>query len=202
VENPAPFAHPIHELLARRWSARAIDPAKPVARETLLTLLEAARWAPSSSNEQPWRFLVFDESVPAARDQARSILTGNNALWAVKAPVLVLTVAKDTWTRNGQPNRHAAHDVGAATGSLLLQVAAHGLVGHPMAGYGIDEAKTLFGIPDGFTSMAMVAIGHPGPVADLPEPLLSRETQPRVRKPIAEIAFAGAWEKPLAPSSP
>ena len=156
MENLAPSAHPIHELLARRWSGRAIDPAKPLARETVLSLLEAARWAPSSSNEQPWRFLVFDETVAAARDQARSILTGSNALWAVKAPVLVLTVAKDTWTKNGQPNRHAGHDAGAATENLLLQAAAHGLVAHPMAGYVIDQAKTLFGIPDGFTSMALI----------------------------------------------
>lgn len=198
MENPAPAAHAIHELLSRRWSARAIDPAKPVAPEVLRSLLEAARWAPSSSNEQPWRFLVFDESTVAAREQARGILTGNNKVWAVAAPVLVLTVAKDTWTKNGEPNRHAAHDVGAASENLLLQASAHGLAAHPMAGYESDKARTLFGIPDGFTSMAMIAIGHPAPVEILPEPLRTRETQPRVRKPLGEIAFAGAWEKPLA----
>ena len=197
MENPAPVAHPIHELLARRWSARAIDPAKPVSRQTLLSILEAARWAPSSSNEQPWRFLVFEEGNPAARESARAILTGNNKLWASKAPVLVLTVAKDAWTKNGEPNRHAGHDVGAATENLLLQSIAHGLAAHPMAGYESDKAKALFGIPDGFTSMAMIAIGHPGPVEDLPEPLLAREKQPRTRKPLSEIAFAGAWEKSL-----
>lgn len=200
MENPAPVARPIHEVLARRWSARAIDPSKPVARDVVLSLLEAARWAPSSSNEQPWRFLVFDESVPELRDKARQILTGNNLLWAVKAPVLILTAASESFARNGKPNRHAHHDAGAATENLMLEALSRGLVAHPMAGYEQEKAKALFAIPDGFTSMAMIAIGHPAPVDTLPEPLRERETQPRVRKPVAEIAFAGTWGAPFAES--
>lgn len=193
MEKPAPVAHPILDALARRWSARAIDPARPLARETLLSLLEAARWAPSSSNEQPWRFLVFDESVPELRQKAREILTGNNKLWAVNAPVLLLTVASETFARNGKPNRHAQHDVGAASENLLVEAVARGLVAHPMAGYEEDKAKSLFAIPDGWTSLAMIAIGHAAPPDTLPDPLREREAQPRVRKPVSEIAFAGTW---------
>ena len=197
MEKLAPADHPIHDVLARRWSARAIDATKPVARETLLSLLEAARWAPSSSNEQPWRFLVFDDTVPEAREQARGILTGGNLAWAPRAPVLLLTVAHETFEKNGTPNRHALHDVGLATENLLLQAAAHGLVCHPMAGYEAEKARALFAIPEGWTSLAMIAIGHPGPLDVLPEKMRDRELLPRVRKPLAEIAFAGTWARPL-----
>ena len=196
MEKRAETSVPIHDLLARRWSPRAYDAARAVAAGDLAALLEAARWAPSSSNEQPWRFLVFDERDPAARERARDTLTAGNA-WAKKAPVLVLTVAQEAWTRNGQPNPHAKHDVGLATENLLLEATARNLVVHPMAGFDGAKARELFAIPEGFSPVAMISVGHPGSADELDEKNRGREGAPRSRKPLAEIAFAGTWAKPF-----
>jgi nitroreductase len=200
MEKLAPVDHPVHELLARRWSPRAFDAQQPVEPGTVLQLLEAARWSPSSSNEQPWRFLVFDARDPAAREQARECLSPGNA-WAKQAPVLLLSMAQETWTAGkaqGTPNRHAAHDTGAATLSILLQATALGLACHPMAGFDAARARASFAIPEGCTPMAMIAIGHFAPVSALPENLAAREVAPRVRKPLGEVAFAGRFGTPIA----
>jgi len=182
---------PVHELLARRRSPRAIDPCRPVSRLAIRTLLEAARIAPSSFNEQPWRFLVFDGEDPDALERARSCLVDGNA-WARRAPVLLLSVAAERWT-DGTPNRHAQHDVGLASENLALEATALGLAVHLMAGFDADRARELFGIPEGFTPMAMIAVGHPGTADDLPPKLREREHAPRRRKPIGEIAFDAHW---------
>lgn len=195
LEKQAATTRPILQILARRWSGRAIDPEKPIDRETILTLLEAARWAPSSFNEQPWRFLVFDGSDPAAREEARSCLVPGNG-WAKQAPLLLLSVSSERWEKNGAPNRHAQHDVGLASENLALQATAMGLVIHMMAGFDLDRARKLFSIPEGYTPMAMIAIGYPGKVEDLPEKLRERELAPRQRKPLPKIAFAGRWNEP------
>ncbi len=186
---------PILEILSRRWSGRAIDPDRPVVRETVATLLEAARVAPSSFNEQPWRFLVFEEIDRDALAQARSCLAEGNE-WAKKAPLLLLSVAAERWQKSGSPNRHAQHDVGLASENLALQAIAEGLVVHFMAGFDAKHARELFGVPDGFTPIAMIAVGYPGSIEQLPAKLQEREHLPRRRKPIEEIAFAGRWNKP------
>jgi nitroreductase len=196
MEKPFPAERPILEILGRRWSGRAIDPERPVARETVATLLEAARAAPSSFNEQPWRFLVFDGSDGEALEQARSCLVEGNA-WAKKAPLILLSVAAERWARDGSPNWHAQHDVGLASENLALQAIAEGLVVHFMAGFDADRARELFGIPEGFTPMAMIAVGYPGNPDELPPKLRERERAPRQRKPIEEIAFAGRWDSPF-----
>jgi nitroreductase len=196
MDKPAQTSQPIHDLIARRWSSRAFDPARPVAREALLSLLEAARWAPSSRNEQPWRFLVFDGSDPDALDQARSCLTEGNS-WARRAPLLLLSVAKNTYTRDGSPNRYSQHDQGLASENLVLQAVALGLSAHQMGGFDSQRARDLFGIPDGFTPTAMIAISYPGDVEDLPPHLQEREQSPRSRKPLGEIAFSARWDQPL-----
>lgn len=196
MEKPAQTLQPVHEIIARRWSPRAIDPDRGVSRETLIALLEAARWAPSSFNEQPWRYLVFDGSDPDALEKARACLRPGNA-WARNAPVLLLSVAKDNWDRNNQPNRHAQHDTGLASENLALQAVAMGLVTHQMAGFDAARAREAFGIPDGFTPMAMIAVGYPGSVEELPPDLQEREKAPRIRKPLGEIAFYGRWAMPF-----
>lgn len=183
----------VHELLARRKSPRAIDPDRPVARIAIRTLLEAARLAPSCFNEQPWRFLVFDGEDPKALDHARSCLVDGNS-WAKRAPALLLSVAAERWRIDGTPNRHAQHDVGLASENLALEATALGLAVHFMAGFDADRARRLFGIPDGFTPMTMIAVGHPGRVDALPPKLRARELAPRERKPIDEIAFNGRWD--------
>jgi nitroreductase len=196
-EKPAQVNHQINELSRRRWSPRAFDEGRPVEPEKILMLLEAARWAPSSFNEQPWRYLVFDGSDPDAMARARACLVEFNA-WARKAPVLMLSVAREKFTNNGTPNRHAQHDVGLASGSLILEAVNQGLAAHQMAGFDSARARREFSIPEGFTPMAMIAIGYPysGSLDNLPPQLRSMEVQPRQRKPIKEVAFAGKWSAP------
>lgn len=196
-EKPAQTDFPIDELMRRRWSPRAFEEGRPVEREKLLALLEAARWAPSCFNDQPRYFLIFDGSDPQALERARGCLVEGNA-WALKAPVLMLSVARDTFEQNGKPNRWAQHDTGLATESLLLEAVEMGLAAHPMAGYDPERARSEFGIPEGFTSIAMIAIGYPyrGKLEDLDEKLRGRELAARERKSIGEIAFAGKWNTP------
>ncbi len=198
-EKPAQTDYPINELIRRRWSPRAFEEGRPVEGEKVLTLLEAARWAPSCFNDQPRRFLVFDGSDEEALERARTCLSPGNA-WALKAPVLMLSVARETFEQNGKPNRWAQHDTGLATENLLLEAVELGLAAHPMAGYDADRARSEFGIPEGFTSIAMIAIGYPyrGKLDDLEEKLRGKELASRERRAIGEIAFAGNWGAPYA----
>jgi len=186
--------YPIAELMRRRWSPRAFAEGRPVERDKILTLLEAARWAPSCFNDQPRHFLVFDGADPEALEKARGCLSPGNA-WATKAPVLMLSVARETFEHNGAPNRWGQHDTGLASENLLLEAVELGLAAHPMGGFDADRARGEFGIPDGFTPMSMIAIGYPyrGKVDDLGEKLRAKELAPRKRKPISEIAFFGGW---------
>ena len=196
-ERLAPVNHLINELAMRRWSPRAFDESRPVEREKILSLLEAARWAPSCFNEQPWRYLIFDGSDPEALRRVQSCLIGFNS-WAAKAPVLALSVARDSFTGNNRPNRHAQHDLGLASQNLVLEAVNQGLVVHQMGGFDGDRARREFQIPDGYSPMAMMAIGYPrrDGLDDLPKELRAMELQPRQRKPLGEIAFLGKWNNP------
>ena len=198
MEKPAPSSVPIQSMIARRWSARAVDPDRSIDPQTVQILLEAARWAPSSGNEQPWRYLVFDGRDPAALEAARSCLVEGNS-WARRWPLLLLSIAREHFSHKEKPNRHAQHDVGMASLSLVLQATELGLSTHQMAGYDADRARELFAIPEGFTPMAMIVVGYPGKTEELSAPLQEREMAPRARKPIEQWAFAGKWEKPYAP---
>ncbi len=197
----APVDHPILEVLAARWSSRAIDPDRPLDPSTLHRVLEAARWAPSSGNAQPWRYVVFDERVPAALEQARDCLSAGNA-WARRAPALLLSVAVRSWPpRPGKPprdghNPHAVHDVGAASFALMLQATAEGLVVHQMSGFDRELARDAFAVPADAEPMAMIALGHPGDPAQLPPDLAQREARPRVRRPVHETAVLGGFHGP------
>ncbi|HKA17477.1 MAG TPA: nitroreductase family protein [Blastocatellia bacterium] len=197
-EKPGRTEYPINELMRRRWSSRAFAEGRAVPRETLLTLLEAARWAPSCFNDQPRYFLVFDGSDGEALERARGCLAAGNA-WALKAPVLMLSVSRESFEQNGKPNRWAQHDTGLATENLLLEATELGLAAHPMAGYDADLARKEFGIPDGFTPIAMIAIGYPysDKLEALDDKLRAKELASRERKPLSEIAFAGAWGRPF-----
>jgi len=195
-ERPAQVDHSINELLRRRWSARAFEAGRPVERQKLLSLLEAARWAPSCFNDQPRYFLVFDGSNQEALAKARACLSPGNA-WAREATVLMLSVARETFEKNGKPNRWAQHDVGLATENLLVEAVELGLAAHPMAGYDAELARSEFKIPEGYTPIAMIAIGYPyrGKLEDLDEKLRGKELAPRERKEIGEIAFNGTWDR-------
>ncbi len=196
--RPAITDHPVHPIIAERWSARAIDPDRPVEREKVLSMLEAARWAPSCFGDQPWRYLVWDRFEDSeAWEQAAANLAEGNQAWARPSPILILAVAATTFSRNGKPNRWGQYDTGAATENLHLQGVKLGLVVHQMGGFDPDAARSLFGIPDDFEPMAMIAVGYPGQVADLPEGYQDSESAPRQRKPLAELAFRGSWDTPL-----
>ncbi len=196
MEKPAPVAHPIEPLLQRRWSPRAFSD-KPVEREALLRFFEAARWAPSSYNEQPWRYVVVTRENPDGLKEAQSVLSSGNA-WASKAPVLICTLAQLAFARNGKPNRHAFHDVGAASENLLLQATALGLFGHQMAGFDVEKARAVFEVPEGYEPVAMMALGYPADWESLAEEQRAYEQRPRVRRSIEEFVYEGRFGNPIA----
>lgn len=184
----------VHTLIRTRASSRVYDPDRPVPPEMLTALLEAARWAPSSGNGQPWRYLVFDDRVPAAREDARSCLVPDNAVWAGRAPVLLLAIAREI-RAGGKTNRYAKHDLGLANQNILLQAVAMGLCCRPMGGFNNEKAARLFRIPAGHLPMVMIALGFPGSPEDVGEAVREKEAQARTRRPVDEFAFLGAWGK-------
>ena len=195
IEKTADTKVPIHDLLRRRWSPRAFSD-RLVEPEKLLSLFEAARWAPSSYNEQPWRFICCPKDQPADHERFISILAEGNVPWARHAPVLILSVANTQFTHNGKPNRHALHDVGLAAENLVIQAVSLGLVVHQMAGYDAGKARVVFGIPHGNEPAAAIAVGYQGDPDRLPQPLREREAAPRARKPLEEIVYGGRWAEP------
>jgi len=196
MKKTADTSVPIHPLLAERWSPRAFADAD-VAPDELTALLEAARWAPSSFNAQPWRFLVAPRSDAEGFARLGGLLVEGNA-WAKEAPLLLLAAARTRFERNDKPNRHAYHDVGLALGCLTIQAEALGLRVHMMAGFDVDRARTELGLPDVFDPVTMAAVGRPGEPERLPEKLRDAERAPRSRAPLAEIAFGAGWERELA----
>jgi nitroreductase len=196
MEKPADTQYPIHDLLRRRWSPRAFDD-RPIEPEKLRSLFEAARWAPSSNNGQPWRFLAAAKENTAEYDRLFKCLVESNQAWAYRAPVLLLSVAKLQF-EDGSANRHALHDTGMAAENLAIQATALGLVTHQMAGFRIDQARADCQIPEGYEPVAMMAVGYPGDPSLLSDRLRARETQPRVRKPVTEIVYSATWEHPAS----
>jgi nitroreductase len=192
MDKPAPTDHPIHDLLRRRWSPRAFAD-RPVDRDTLLRLLEAARWAPSSYNEQPWAFLLGTRDQPQEHARVLGCLVEFNQSWAAAAPVLLLTVAHRVLTGKDMENRHAWHDVGLAVGCLTMQATHEGLAVHQMAGIVPEKVRSAFDVPADWEPVSGVAIGYPGDPASLPEPLRQRELAARTRKPLSSFVFSGRW---------
>ncbi len=196
MEKPAAPDFEITELLRQRWSPRAFDP-RSVEPEKLRALLEAARWAPSCMNEQPWHFIVARRAEDEDFQRLADCLTGNNRQWAPQAPVLLLSVARTSFARNDRPNRHALHDLGLAVGQLLVQATSLGLVVHQMAGFDEQKAREALHIPEGFEPVAAIAIGYPGDPDQLDDALRERELGPRVRRTQSEFVHAGSWRRPL-----
>lgn len=186
----------VHELIRSRWSPRSFSP-RTVSNEDLKTILEAARWAASSYNEQPWRFFVARRSDAAAYDKLLQLLVPANQSWAKTAPVLMVMAAKRTFSRNGSPNYYALHDAGQALAHLFLQATALGLHAHGMAGFDRDRARKDLHIPDDYELAAAVALGYLGPPDQLNEQQRQAELARRQRKPLNEIVFAADWNEPL-----
>ena len=192
MERLRDAAHPIHDLLRRRWSPRAFAD-RPVEREKLLSVLEAARWAPSSNNEQPWHYLVATREEPEEFGRLLACLVEKNQSWAKHAPVLMLSVASTVFTRNGKPNRHALHDTGQAVAGLTVQATALGLYVHQMAGLSGEKARETYRLPENVEPVAAFALGYLGDPSTLPPDLREREAVLSSRKPVGEFVFTGAW---------
>jgi nitroreductase len=189
----APNVAGVEDLILRRWSPRAFSD-KDVSAAELKSLFEAARWAASSSNEQPWRFLVGRKGDVVYQKIFNALVPFNQS-WAGRAPVLILSVAKKTFTEKGNHNAYHLHDTGQATANLALQATANGLHTHSMAGFDHELVRASFAIPSDYEIGAVTAIGYFGDPASLPEPMHQREIAPRERKPLDQFVFSD-WEKP------
>jgi len=197
----APRAEGVLPVFLDRWSPRSFS-TRAVSAEDLRRVFEAARWAASSSNEQPWQYLVGvrDASHPDSahnlvHDKIFSALVGFNKQWAGSAPVLILGLARTTFAHNGKTNEYAFYDLGAATSYLTLQAAALGLATHQMAGYDHDLARQIFELPADYSLGSVVALGYQGePAALQNEELIAREVAPRSRKPLKDFVFSSPGE--------
>ncbi len=180
----------INSLFTDRWSPRAMS-GEELTDEEFLPLFEAARWAPSSNNNQPWRFIIAKRNTPEW-ESVFSLMVEFNQAWTKNASVLVVIISHVNFEYNGKPSRTHSFDTGSAWENLALEGSLRGLVVHGMEGFDYDKAKTDFGIPDEYTVEAMVAIGKPGKKEDLPESLQERET-PSDRKPLKDLIFNGKF---------
>lgn len=187
--------HPIHPILAGRWSPRAFA-ERSVESAALRSLFEAARWAPSSRNEQPWAFAVARKEEERAFARALACLVPGNREWARAAPVLALAFAKTAFDHGGEPNRTHLHDLGLAAAHFTFQAEAMGLHVHQMAGIDREAVRETYGVPDGWEPVTGIAIGYLGEPKALSEKRRRSETAPRTRKPLAEFVFSEAWGEP------
>jgi nitroreductase len=187
VTKTAKTEHPINELIARRWSARAFS-TKPVEKSKLASILEAARWAPSSRNEQPWRYIIFTNDNPEKLKVAQSVLLEANS-YAKRAPILICAIAKKTYSEGGKYNRLHFHDLGAANENMFLEAFNQGLIMHEMGGFDVQRAIEVFSIPEDFEVGIMIAIGYQDRHHILPERLRDKAFAPRERRSLSEIAF-------------
>lgn len=183
----------INKLLSKRWSPLAFG-RKAVENEKITKLFEAARWAPSSRNEQPWRFIYATRDDSPAFENMLSTLAEGNTIWAKNVPLLILSVARSASSFNGKPNPYAWHDTGMAVGNLLVQATDMGLYVHQMGGYNKEMAREKLNIPEGYDPVAMIAVGYRGDNDDLPKDLQKREKAERTRLTSGEIAFRSNWK--------
>ena len=192
MEKAAETQYPIAEILRRRWSPRAFSD-RLVEPEKLQSLFEAARWAASSFNEQPWNFIVATKQKPEEHARLLSCLVEGNQRWARAAPVLAASVAKLNFDKTGKLNRHAFHDVGQAVESLIVQATALGLFVHQMAGFSPETVREIYGVPDGFEPVAAMAIGYGLAADELPEAFREFDVGARSRKPVSGFVFEEHW---------
>ena len=195
MKKIAPSQYPILPEIALRWSPLAFAD-RPVEPEKLKRIFEAARWAPSSNNDQPWSFVIAAKEQSEEFELLAGCLNEGNA-WARKVPLLALSVARMIFAATGKPNRHAFHDTGMAVGNVLAQATAEGLMVHQMAGYDVEKARTALRLPADHEPAAMIAIGYYGDHDSLPPAHREREEKPRVRKPIDQFVFGGRWGREI-----
>jgi nitroreductase len=179
--------YPVLDEIRSRWSGRSFAD-KVIEKEHIMQLIEAARWAPSSYNEQPWRFIVTEKGTKEFDLLAATLLPGN-APWASEAAILMLTVVKQYFSQNQKPNRFAYHDLGQSVAFMNLQAEKLKINVHQMAGFRKNEAETSFNIPDGFEAVTVIAMGYRGDIGNISPELQQKELAAQSRKDISEIAF-------------
>lgn len=184
--------YPIHDLIARRWSPCVFDD-RLVSDEDLRSVFEAARWAASSYNEQPWSYIIATKADPNAHERLLSCLVEGNQAWAQTAPVLAIGCTSQQFRRNGKPNTAAEHDLGLASATLTIEATARGLSVHQMIGILPDRARELYDIPAGVLPLTGLAIGYAVEPERVPEKFRDRDLTPRGRKPLAEFIFGQTW---------
>src|SRR5262249_47326297 len=184
--------HSIQDLISKRWSPYAFSD-RAVSEDDLRSLFEAARWAASSYNEQPWSYIVATKANPTEFERLLSCLVEANQAWAKAAPVLALGCTSLFFALNSKPNAAAIHDLGLASATLTLEATARGLNVHQMIGILPDKARQLYQIPEGVQPLTGLAIGYAGDPNALPERLRERDLALRTRKPLAQFVFAGKW---------
>jgi len=195
MDKPANTQFPVSAAVKARWSPRALKP-ESVPADQVRSLLEAARWTASAFNEQPWRFIVALRDETEEFERMLGCLVPGNQQWARNAGALILTVAREAFSRNGKPNGTARYDVGQAASALALQATELGLRVHQMAGIDGEKIRETYGVPEGFAPLTGIAIGYSGPLEELPEGLRGAETAPRERKPQSEFVFGRSWGDP------
>ena len=184
--------YPVHDLITKRWSPYSFDD-RPVSDSDIHSLFDAARWAASSYNEQPWSYIVATKEDAAEFERLLSCLVEGNQVWAKAAPVLALGIATLKFARNKKPNRVAVHDLGLAAGNLCLEATARGLMVHQMVGILPDKAREIYEIPEDSEAVTGLAIGYVGNPDSLPDNLKERDRAARQRKPLGEFVFGGKW---------
>ncbi len=193
MKHAQPSTDGVLPVILERWSPRAfVD--RDLSPTDLKTIFEAARWAPSSFNEQPWRFIVGRRNSETYKKIADTLVAANQA-WALNAPVLILGVAKTRFSHNDSPNNYGIHDLGAADGLITLQAASMGIATHQMAGFNQAKARATFAIPEVYAIGSVMAIGYQGDPSTLGEHLQAQEQSPRSRKPLNEMVWS-AWDHP------
>ena len=187
----------ISAIIFNRRSSKNYVSHKLIPEEDLLSFFEAARWAPSANNRQPWRYILFTEEDSQAISSMRSCLTENNQIWANSAPVLILacTLIKDD---QGRENKTALHDLGLANENLLLQIRSLGYNCRPMGGFDKEKTKQCFNIPENLQPVLVIAAGYPGKLNQLSEAILESERQPRTRNPISDWVYQNHWGNPFS----
>jgi nitroreductase len=195
IEKPAVTDQKISTIIAERWSGRAFDATIPVSDEDIVSLCEAARWAPSCFGDAPWRFVVWNKHTDETSWQkAIDCLAPGNQEWAKNASVLVLAASVKTFSHNDKDNRWVGYDTGAASISLCLQATSLGLMSHQMGGFDSDKIRSSFAVPNDIECWAMIAIGHPAALDTLSEEQLDRELKTRERRPLPEQFFNNTWK--------
>jgi nitroreductase len=194
VIKHAKTEHPIQDFVAQRWSPYGFAD-RDVSDADLRSVFEAARWAASSFNEQPWSYIVATRAQEEAFARLLSCLVEANQSWAKAAPVLALGVATLHFTRNGKPNRVALHDLGLATGNLVAEATARGLAVHQMGGILPDRAREFYAIPEGSEAVTGIAIGYSGDPEAFSKEIRERDLAPRERKPQQDFVFSTSWGK-------